>query len=178
MEIMIRRATVDDAEKLLQISSYYVENTAISFEYKTPTTENFRLRMKRTLKNYPYLVAEYENKIVGYAYAHELILRDAYKFSAELTIYLDKNFRRHGIGRKLYSELERLLQNQGIKNLYACVGSVEISDEYLNGDSENFHRRMGFEIVGKFTQCGYKFGRWYDIIWMEKIIGEHIKNLG
>ena len=173
MEILIRQATLDDAEKILEIYSYYVEKTAVSFEWKTPPIEIFRKRMERTLKKYPYLVAEIDKKIIGYAYAHEFILRDAYDYSVELTIYLEKNFRRRGVGKKLYEELEKILKSQGILNLYACIGSVEISDEFLNDDSEKFHERMGFHAVGRFKKCGYKFGRWYDMIWMEKIIGEH-----
>lgn len=174
MEIKIRSATLDDAEELLKIYSYYVEKTAISFEWETPTLEIFQKRIERALKKYPYLVAECEGKIIGYAYAHEFILRDAYKYSAELTIYLDKNFRRNGVGRKLYETLEKNLREMGILNLYACIGSVEVEDEFLNHDSEIFHERMGFDFVGRFKNCGYKFNRWYDMIYMEKIIGEHL----
>ena len=176
MKVSIRLAKVDDAERLLEIYSYYVEKTAISFEIKMPTLANFRGRISRTLKNFPYLFAEVENKMVGYAYAHDFIGREAYKFSSELTIYLDKNFRRHGVGRKLYEELEKILRDVGIKNLYACVGWVDVEDEFLNHDSANFHQSLGFKIVGKFTKCGYKFNRWYDMIWLEKIIGEHKQN--
>ena len=174
MEITIRPATLDDAEKILEIYSYYVEKTAISFEWTVPTLENFILRMKRSMKKYPYLVAVRGEKIIGYAYAHEFILREAYKYSSELTIYLDKNFRRQGAGKKLYSELEKILREMGILNLYACIGSLEVADEFLNDDSEIFHKKMGFHFVGRFKKCGYKFGRWYDMIWMEKIIGEHL----
>ena len=173
MEVKIRMATVDDAARLLEIYSYYVEKTAISFEWKVPTLTNFRARITRTLKKYPYLVAEVENKIVGYAYAHEFVGREAYQFSAELTIYLDKNFRGLGIGRKLYEQLEKILSAQGILNSYACVGWIDEEDEYLNQNSEKFHEHLGFKIVGKFTKCGYKFNHWYDMIWMEKIVGKH-----
>ena len=170
MEISIRYATVDDAERLLEIYSYYVEKTAISFEWKVPTLINFRSRITRTLKKFPYLVAEVENKIIGYAYAHEFVGREAYKFSAELTIYLDKNFLHRGVGRKLYEELEKILKSQGIKNLYACVGWIDVEDDFLNQNSAKFHQRLGFKIVGKFSKCGNKFNRWYDMIWLEKII--------
>ena len=170
MNLQIRHATIDDAEKLLEIYSYYVLNTAISFEWKVPTLANFRARIKQTQKKYPYLVAELDKKIVGYAYAHEFIGREAYKYSAELTIYLDKDARHQGIGRKLYETLEDLLKAQGIFNLYACVGWVEVEDEFLNHNSANFHQRLGFKICGKFTKCGNKFNRRYDMIWLEKIL--------
>ena len=170
MEMKIREATIYDAEELLKIYSYYVENTAVSFEWTVPTLEKFQQRIVRTKKKYPYLVAEIENKIVGYAYAGSFIGREAYKFSSELTIYLDKNFRGQGIGRKLYTELEKILKLQGITNIYACIGYPEIEDEYLNLNSVKFHEHLGFKIVGKFTNCGYKFNRHYSMVWAEKFL--------
>ena len=170
-KIFIRNATIDDAPRLVEIYSYYVEETAVSFECETPSVEKFQTRMKRTQKNYPYLVAEIDGKIIGYAYASAFIGRAAYKFSAELTIYLDKNFRHQGVGKKLYTELEKILRDQGIKNLYACIGYPEVEDEYLTLNSVNFHQHLGFKICGKFENCGYKFNRWYSMVWAEKIIG-------
>ena len=81
--------------------------------------------------------------------------------------------RRRGYGRSLYGELERILKDKGITNLYACIGDPIEEDEYLTRNSERFHARMGFRKVGTFHKCGYKFNRWYNMIWMEKIIGEH-----
>lgn len=170
--MLIRNATLEDAPRLVEIYSYYVEKTAVSFEYETPTVENFKSRMTQIQKNFPYLVAELNGEIVGYAYANYFIPRAAYQFSAELTIYLDKNFRRQGIGKKLYSRLEKNLREIGIKNLYACIGYPEGADEFLTLDSLNFHEHCGFKICGKFTNCGYKFNRWYSMIYAEKIIGD------
>ena len=172
-KFLIRNATLDDATRLIEIYSYYVEKTAISFEYYTPGVEIFQARMTRTKKNFPYLVAELNGEIVGYAYAKSFSERAAYRFSVELTIYLDKNFRRQGIGEKLYRKLEKLLREQGITNLYACIGYPEIEDEYLTLNSVKFHEHLGFKICGKFTNCGYKFNRHYSIVWMEKILGHN-----
>lgn len=169
-EITIREATTDDAAALLKIYSYYVENTAITFELTTPTFEEFASRIFYTLESYPYFVAELDGKIMGYAYAGSFVGREAYKFSAELTVYLDKDFRGRGVGRKLYRALEDALKLRGIKNLYACVGYPEVEDEYLTLASVKFHERMGFKICGKFTECGRKFNRWYSMVWMEKIL--------
>ncbi len=169
-EITIREATTDDAAALLKIYSYYVENTAITFELTTPTLEEFASRIFYTLESYPYFVAELDGKIIGYAYAGSFVGREAYKFSAELTVYLDKDFRGRGVGRKLYRALEDALKLRGIKNLYACVGYPEVEDEYLTWASVKFHERMGFKICGKFTECGCKFNRWYSMVWMEKIL--------
>lgn len=173
MDCLIRNATAADAPALLEIYSYYVTNTAISFEWEVPTLENFRARIVKTLESYPYLVAELDKKIVGYAYAGGFVGREAYKYSAELTIYLDKDYRGQGVGKKLYAELESRLKACGIKNLYACVAYSEVEDEYLTFASVKFHERLGFKICGKFTDCGCKFGRWYSMVWMEKLIERH-----
>lgn len=174
-EMKIRKVNLDDAKALLEIYAYYVENTAISFEYETPSLEEFESRITAITKEYPYLVAECNDEIVGYAYAHTFIPRAAYSRCVELTIYLKKDATKHGFGKMLYCELEQELKKLGILNLYACIGYTENEDEYLNKNSADFHSHLGFKKVGEFHNCGYKFGRWYDMIWVEKIIGEHIK---
>ena len=170
---MIRQATISDAERLLEIYTYYVRETAVSFEYDPPGTEEFIGRMKTVMEKYPYLVVEDDGRVQGYAYAHEFVGRAAYAHSCELTIYLDKDSRRKGYGMALYKALEKNLKEAGIKNLYACIGDPDPEDEYLTKDSEKFHEHMGFIKAGDFHNCGYKFGRYYNMIWMEKIIGEH-----
>ena len=170
----IRSAVPEDAPRLLAIYAYYVENTAISFEYATPSVEDFTHRIENTLKKYPYLVLEdEEGRIQGYAYAGVFKGRAAYDRSCEVTIYVDPDAKGRGFGRQLYEALEEELKARGFLNLYACIGVPIVEDEYLTRDSELFHQHMGYKKVGEFHQCGYKFDRWYDMIWMEKIIGEH-----
>lgn len=171
--VIVRSARLEDAERILEIYAYYVENTAISFEYTVPTVSEFRGRMKKTMERYPYLVAEKGGTIQGYAYAGPFIGRAAYGWSCEMTIYLDHTARRCGLGRALYEAIERRLREMGVLNLYACIGFPEVEDEYLNKNSAEFHAHMGYSKVGEFHRCGHKFGRWYDMIWMEKIIGDH-----
>ena len=168
--ILIRNASPDDAERLLEIYSYYVEKTAISFEYDVPDTEEFRSRITGTLEKYPYLVLEDEGIIKGYAYAGVFKDRAAYDRSCEVTIYVDKDSRGKGFGRCLYEALEDSLKQTEITNLYACIGDPVEEDEYLTRNSEHFHSHMGYETVGRFHNCGFKFGRLYNMIWMEKII--------
>lgn len=170
---MIRTATIGDAERLLEIYAYYVKNTAITFEYDVPSLEEFKNRIDGTLKKYPYLVLEENNIIQGYAYAGAFVGRAAYDRSCEMTIYLDHNLKGRGYGRALYEALEQALKDIGILNLYACIGDPVVEDEYLTRNSEQFHQHLGFTKVGTFHKCGYKYGRWYNMIWMEKIIGEH-----
>lgn len=169
----IRKATIDDAIRLLEIYDYYVKNTAITFEYDVPSLEEFKNRIGSTLKKYPYLVIEEGGFIQGYAYAGAFVGRAAYDYSCELTIYLDHNSKGCGYGRALYEALEHALKDMGILNLYACIGDPVVEDEYLTRNSEQFHQHLGFYKVGTFHKCGYKFNRWYNMIWMEKIIGEH-----
>lgn len=171
--IIIRSAFTKDAESILKIYSHYVKNTAISFEYDVPTLEEFKGRMAHTLEKYPYLVAEQDGKIIGYAYGSQFHPRAAYQWCAEVSIYVDVNARKCGVGRLLYEALEEALKDQGILNLYACIAYTDNEDEYLNNNSAQFHAHLGYEQIGRFHKCGYKFNHWYDMIWMEKIIGEH-----
>lgn len=173
--IRVRDAKREDAERLLEIYAYYVKNTAITFEYKVPTIQEFQSRIENTMRRYPYLVIEKNGVIEGYAYAGPFVGRAAYDWSSELSIYLSHTSQKGGLGKRLYEALTERLKKMGILNLYACIGYPEVEDEYLTKNSAEFHAHMGFQIVGKFHQCGYKFDRWYDMIWMEKIIGEHQK---
>ena len=173
MNTTIRTATPEDAARILEIYAYYVEHTAISFEYTVPTLSEFQNRIKRTLERYPYLVIETDDGIQGYAYAGSFIGRAAYQYSCEMTIYLDPHSHKQGLGRKLYEALENRLKEMGFLNLYACIGYPETEDEYLNRNSADFHAHLGYTKAGTFHKCGYKFDRWYDMIWMEKLIGMH-----
>lgn len=168
--MVIREATLYDAQRLLEIYSYYVLNTAISFEIITPSLGEFEKRIQSTLKGFPYLVLEDNGMIQGYAYAGPFRTRPAYRYSCELSIYLDKDAKGNGYGRKLYEELEKQLKSLGIKNLYACVTNPIEEDEHLTRNSEQFHEHMGFIKVGEFHRCGYKFDRWYNMIYMEKLL--------
>ena len=174
--VVIRPATTRDGARLLEIYAYYVEKTAITFDYDVPSLREFTERIERISERYPYLIIEEEGMIRGYAYAGVFKDRAAYDRSCEMTIYLEHGVSGHGLGRKLYEALEEALKERGILNLYACIGIPAEDagdDEYLNHNSEQFHAHLGYKTVGTFHKCGYKFGRWYNMIWMEKMIGEH-----
>ena len=169
----IREARLEDAEAMRVIYAPYVEHTAITFEYETPTTEEFLRRMEVVQARYPWLVAEEGGRVTGYAYASPFKERDAYQWAVETSIYLDETMRGRGVGRILHEHLEEALRRQGILNMNACISYIEPEDEYLSLDSVHFHERMGYSLVAHFHQCGKKFSRWYDMVWMEKLIGEH-----
>ncbi|MCI9508656.1 MAG: GNAT family N-acetyltransferase [Angelakisella sp.] len=174
--VTIREAVPDDAADLLAVYAYFVRETAITFEYDVPATAEFRERIRRTLERYPYLVAEKAGKILGYAYAGPFSGRAAYQWSCEVSIYLDRAAQGGGLGRRLYEALEVRLREMGIRNLYACIAWPPARDPYLTRNSAEFHAHLGFVTVGEFHRCGNKFGRWYDMIWMEKFIGDHGPN--
>lgn len=172
--IILRSATPDDAEPLLQIYAPYVTQTAITFEYDVPSVDEFRSRIEHTLQKYPYLVAEADGQILGYAYAGVFKGRAAYDHCVETSIYVRLDQHRQGIGKALYDELERLLREQGILNVNACISWIDEPNQYLTHQSPDFHAHMGYERVAHFHLCGYKFGQWFDMIWMEKMIGPHL----
>ena len=169
----IRVAGPEDAPALLEIYTYYVRHTAITFEYDVPSPEEFTARVRSTLQKYPYLAAVENGVIVGYAYAGAFHPRAAYGWTAEASIYLAHGCRHQGLGKRLYHALEECLKMQGVLNLNACVAVPEQEDEYLTRNSLGFHSHLGFRPVGSFTRCGYKFGRWYNMVWLEKLMGEH-----
>lgn len=165
-QIIIRMATVADAKDLLAIYEPYVLHTPITFEYTIPSAEDFEERIRHTLSKYPYLVAIKGQEIVGYAYASAFKNRAAYDWSVETSIYIKQERHGYGIGKKLYEALEKILEQQHIINVNACI-------TYPNLASIGFHEKLGYKIVGHFTKSGYKFSKWHDVVWMEKKIAVH-----
>ena len=181
-KIILRKASPDDAAALLEIYSYYVKNTAITFEWEVPSLDDFRERIKNTLRSFPYIVAERDScsegggrEILGYAYASAFKARAAYAWSVESSIYVKNNCRQAGIGRQLLQELENCLRKQNYLNINACIACAgkDKNDPYITDASIRFHEKMGYRLVGEFTDCGFKFKRWYNMVWMEKMLGEH-----
>lgn len=159
--IQIRMAHEEDAERLLEIYAPYCKETVITFEYDVPSLDEFRGRIRHVLEKYPYLAAEMDGKIVGYAYATPYKSRAAYQWNVETSIYLDMDYRDKGIGSLLYEKLIELLEKQRVRNIYACV-------TLPNEGSEAIHKKFGFTLMGRFPKSGFKAGEWHDIGWFEK----------
>lgn len=168
-DLVFRFAAENDAEKILEIYKPYVENTTITFEYNVPTIEEFRERIRGILKDYPYIVCEYGNEIVGYAYAHRIWSRAAYQWDAELSIYTNEKYAGNGIGKKLYGILLEILKLQNVVNVYGLV-------TYPNKSSEKLHSYFGFKKVAFFENVGFKFGKWIGVTWFEKAINPYFEN--
>ena len=169
-DIQIRVARESDAAALRDIYAPYVERTAVSFEYEAPDVAAFLERIRRVQERYPYLVAESDGALLGYAYAGSFHTREAYSWSAEASIYLRMDCRRMGVGSALYRALEAALRAMGVRRLYASIAVPDEPDEHLTLDSVRFHTAMGFRTVGEFHHCGWKFNRWYSTVWMEKVL--------
>lgn len=158
--MQIRFATVEDTDALLKIYSQYIE-TNITFEYVLPSHQEFADRIRSISAFYPYLVAEEQGRIVGYAYASRAFERAAYAWCADLSIYLDKNYRSHGLGRTLYELLFEISKQQGINLVFGVVTGT-------NAPSVAFHKALGFKVVGDFPHNGYKNHTWLNVFWLAK----------
>ena len=157
----IRMATQGDIPRILEIYGPYVENTAISFEYTVPTLADFTRRFLDITAHSPWLVWEEKGVVLGYAYGSRAFERAAYQWCAEASIYLSPEIQGNGIGRKLYAALEDILKAQGYRKVYAVITTA-------NEDSIAFHRAVGYRQTATMPNCGYKFGKWYGTVWMEK----------
>lgn len=157
----IRAAKPTDIPAMLSIYAYFVENTAVSFEYVLPTQEEFLRRFEEHAAMYPWLVWEEDGEVLGYAYAGRAFERAAYAWNAEISCYLAERVRGKGIGRRLYAEIESILKKQGCRKVFAVVTSA-------NEASVKFHEAIGYRPVAIYQNVGYKLGGWYDVIWLEK----------
>ena len=162
----IRIADKNDCKDILRIYEFYVLNTAITFEYEVPSLSEMENRMKNIQLKYPYLVAEIENKVVGYAYASDFRYKAAYQWSPESTIYLDKEFHGKGIGKKLYQKLFEVLKLQGYYNVF---GGVALPNE----SSIALHQHLGFKEIGVYENIGYKFDKWHSTKWFQLVLKPH-----
>lgn len=164
MKTTLRLVQEADAAEILKIYTPYIKETAITFEYETPSLKEFQARIKEISSAYPYIVCLSGEKIIGYAYAHRQMERAAYQWNAELSIYIDTAFLRCGAGKKLYRALMDILQMQNVCNVYGGVTSP-------NENSEKLHESFGFKKLGVYHKTGFKCGAWHDVIWFEKTIG-------
>ena len=162
----IRKATIADSYNILNIYTPYIVDTCITFEIEVPTINEFSDRIQNIIKDYPYLVYEVDGKIIGYAYASKYRERPAYKYSAEVSVYIAPEYHGCGIGKILYEKLLELLKKQGI---YTAVAGVALPNEKSIG----LHKAFGFKEVGTYHNVGYKFDKWLDVMWLEKSLRKY-----
>jgi L-amino acid N-acyltransferase YncA len=163
--VSLRTATRADAAACLAIYRPFVESSAVSFEEVVPTVEEFAARIEDALSAWTWLIAEKDGRCLGYAYGHSHRARAAYRWSVEVTIYVESGHRRHGLGRQLYERLFSDLKGLGYCNAYAGVTQP-------NESSMALHRGVGFEYIGTFRSVGRKFDRWHDVAWFQRQLRE------
>ena len=160
----LRLATADDAAGILEIYAPVVRDTAISFEIEPPSIAEMRERITSTLQMYPWLVAEREGRVAGYAYASAHRDRKAYQWSVDVSCYVRTGSRGQGIGKWLYRALFAILERQGFHAAFAGIALP-------NAASEALHASVGFTRVGVYREVGYKSGAWRDTAWYQRTLG-------
>lgn len=163
---MLRIATPADAISMLEIYTPFILNTGITQEVDLPTVEEFRQRIETGSRNFPWLVAEEEGKLLGYAYASKHRERAGYQWCVETSIYIHPEAYGSGIARQLYLTLLRFLQHMGYHNAYAVI-------TLPNPASIRFHEKTGFEYFTTFEKIGFKLGQWHDVGWMRYTLKGH-----
>ena len=158
---MIRVAVEADVPAILAVYAPYILTTTYTFEYDVPTVSDFLERFRGITQQFPWLVWEEGGEILGYAYASPPYTRAAYRWCAEPSVYLRPEARGRGIAKALYDALEKILTVQGYQVLYALITEENLA-------SRRFHEKMGYRFSVLFPDCGFKFGRWLGLIWMEK----------
>ena len=158
---MIRIAEERDVAEILEIYAPYILTTTHTFEYEVPSEAEFLARFRGVTEQFPWLVWEEEGRILGYAYGSAPFERAAFRWMAEDSVYLRPEARGRGIGRALLEALEAILRFQGYRRVYALITSE-------NSVSIDFHRKLGYSFLAEFAECGFKFGRWLGVTWLDK----------
>ena len=161
---MIRAAEISDAHAIASIYNHYVSNTTISFEEQPVSAEQMTERMLEVrASSLPWLVAEESSKVLGYAYASKWKARSAYRFSVETSVYLQNGATRQGLGGQLYEALFRALRERGV---HVAIGGIALPNEA----SISLHEKLGMKKIAHFEQVGFKFGKWVDVAYWQKVL--------
>lgn len=158
---MLRHADpARDAAACAAIYAPFVTGTSVTFDEQAPTDEEFAELIRRGSQTHPWLVLEHEGRVIGYASASQHRTRAAYRWAADVSIYVDPAHRRQGAGRRLYAALLDLLERQGLR---MAVAGITVPNEASIG----LHRALGFEHVGTYRDIGWKAGAWRDVSWWQ-----------
>ncbi|MCU1290396.1 MAG: phosphinothricin acetyltransferase [Acidobacteria bacterium] len=158
----IRPVKLSDSAQIAEIYNYYIKNTHHTFETDPLDGDEMQKRIEEVIEDHPFLVAEEDGNILGYAYAAQFRLRQAYEYSVEVSIYVKNEAKQRKIGTQLYVQLFDELKET---NVHAIVAGISLPNEA----SVLFHERLGFEKVAHFNEVGYKLGRWIDVGYWEMI---------
>jgi L-amino acid N-acyltransferase YncA len=159
----IRRAKIEDAQCIIDIYNWYTINTIITFETDPVSLAEMQERIREKLQNHDWLIAEIDNEIVGYAYYGVFRARAAYRHTVESTIYLSKEYKGRGLGVPLYSALTESAKNKGFREMLGVIALP-------NPESVNLHEKLGFKEAGIMKNIGFKYGRYIDVVILQKTI--------
>jgi L-amino acid N-acyltransferase YncA len=161
----IRMARFEDSQAIADIYQPYVAASAISFELVPPPGSEIEKRMSAASDRYPWLVCEQAGVVVGFSYASHHRVREAYRWSVDVSVYVSNSAQRHGIGRNLYTALFAILERQRYISAFAGI-------THSNASSIAMHLAFGFDLVGVYRDAGYKLGQWHDVAWYQRKIQE------
>lgn len=167
MSRIFRFADADDAASIAAIYAPSITERSTSFELTPPDASEMRRRIEIVQQQYPWLVCETPDGVVGYAYATAHRDRAAYRWSVDASTYISERAHRQGIARALYTRLFEILVLQGYRSVYAGI-------TLPNPASVELHKAMGFSPVGIYHEVGYKLGKWHDTMWLERNLSEHV----
>jgi len=170
--LLIRPAVIADLAPITAIYAEAVRNGTATFELVAPDLSEMTGRFDALIaQGYPYLAASIEGHVIGYAYAGPYRLRPAYRFTVENSLYLRSDIHRRGIGTSLLQALVAESAARGYRQMIAVIG------DSANLASIGVHRRCGFDLIGAHPDVGFKFGRWIDIVLMQRSLGEGASSL-
>jgi phosphinothricin acetyltransferase len=161
----VRDARAADAAACARIYRPYVLETAVTFELEPPTEVEVAARIEAAVATHAWLVLEEEGEVVGYAYGGPFKARPAYRWSCEVSVYLDRDRHGRGGGRALYTALLERLTDRGYRMAAAGIAQP-------NEASNRLHASFGFEPVGTYRRVGWKHGAWHDVAWVQRFLGE------
>ena len=161
--MIIRNVLNSDIPQVVEILNHYVRNDSCTFQINTYSISEISEKIAEITKVYPYIVMEEDNEVIGFAYASRWREKNAYDKSAETTIYLNPKHKYRGLGKILYQELIEQLREKNFRLLVACL-------TLPNPSSVRLHESLGFEKVGEFKDAGYKFNRWYNVGFWQKVL--------
>lgn len=161
--MLVRSATVKDADQCASIYAPFVADSWISFETSPPDATEMRRRIEQALSSHDWMVAETEGRIAGYAYGSQHRTRAAYQNSCDVAVYIDPAFSRQGVGRSLYAALFPRLKE---RNYHALFAGIALPNE----GSIGLHQSLGFSTVGIYREVGWKLGAWRDVQWMQRLL--------
>lgn len=162
----IREITDGDIPACMNIYNWYVRETTVTFDTSPMDREEYARRIRKVTARYPWIVLESEKRVIGYAHLSPFSLRSAYRFMADVTVYLDPEFRGKGYGRILMMELEALAKEAGYQKLISVITAE-------NKASVSMHEKLGYQKLMTMRNAGYKMGRWLDVLWFAKDIAAY-----